>query len=184
MPPWFLYKQDKAAAVLKRSAEDDNIDPEVSAAATSLMACLTETSMQLNSPRLGGSGSLQEAKLEGLRAAILAYSRHPSNVLLFRSLLHLALSNLQRARVAQTYADGAEDVAWESTVSPIELLLMQTSLDTLSNFTERELPKTQQAIFREKIWSDFGELICCFGHLSVSVLESLLMSCSIRIVFW
>jgi len=163
-------KQDKAAVVLKRSADNDSIDPEVSAAATSLMARLTETSILLNNRGLNRSGSQQEAKLEGLQAAILAYSRHPGNILLFRSLLDLALSNLQRARIALSI-NAAEDGESEPTASAIDILLVRTSLDVLSNFMDRELPKAQQVIFRDKIWSDFGESYRSIAILSLACID-------------
>jgi hypothetical protein len=154
--------QEKAINVLKRAAEvpgegsSPAVPAEVVAAAAGLMARLTEVSLQ--SAR-GGSGTplgdgrgvhgrrvsqgFSEAKLEALRCAISAYGRHPTNVILFRSLLDLALSNLRR--------QAPPGLDWEkekeeflANTSPGDVLLCHSAVDALLSLTEVDLPRSHQ----------------------------------------
>jgi hypothetical protein len=45
------------------------------------------------------SNTFSDAKVEALRCAVTAYGRHPNNIVLFRGLLDLAISNLRRRKV-------------------------------------------------------------------------------------
>ncbi len=142
---------DAAMSVMNRAAghgDSTGMPDDVVAAATSLVARLSEMMLlgsSNDSPssvspnrrhrRLSSSG-MSETKMQALGCALAAYARHPGSLLLFRSVVDLAISSMRSSKTAPQ----AVDALWR-----------------LIESAEGALPRNHRVdILRKKLWAEKG----------------------------